>query len=429
MSTVLWMELIIAGVTIVIVSLAAWVEACVGSVNKMTIRELLDDRFSRSQESELDEAQRLRSAMLIIQMAGVVLASGLLVSVLTELYDDIGLYTGLAVAFLVLLVFGRVVPRVIAGDRSVPTSNAGLVVGRVLRTVFWPIIAPVEGITAMLSRPTQLPELEPANGEEGNGDENGDHSPGEFEPDEHQMISGILALEQVTADDIMVPRLDIVALPQNATIGEAVNVAIEAGHSRIPVYGENIDEIVGVIFAKDLLKYVTEDKADAPIDAEIRPAHFVPESKRIDVLLSELQLAKTHMAIVVDEYGGTAGVVTIEDILEEIVGEIEDEFDKEVPRIEQISENEILVDGRLLLEEVYEALDIYWDERPQGTIAGLIQRELGRIPRAGDTVDFGSLRLAVESVERRRVRRVRAERIEPTTEAEVAGSEVSAQSS
>ena len=169
---------------------------------------------------------------------------------------------------------------------------------------------------------------------------------------------------------------------------------------------------MGIVYAKDLLRFVTEEGVEEPIRDHIRPAYFVPESKRVDELLQELQASKVHLAIVVDEYGGTAGVATIEDILEEIVGEIEDEYDRELPRIERLEDGAIAVDGRLLVEDVLNELELFWDERAQGTIAGLIQRELGRIPKPGDSVCTDGLRLSVETVERRRVRRVRCDRFE-----------------
>lgn len=413
MSAQVWVELIAALVLVGLMALASWVEMCVGSVTRLTIRELLDDRASRAQDSELLASQRIRSAMLVIQVVAVVVVAGLVVQAFQVLEAPSPVFTGAALTLAMVLIIGRIVPRAIAGQPSSPTSPGAMRVGGILRAMFLPVVWPVEMLGERLSARDVIAEAE---SEESFGPqdaesrtENGAHAEDELK--DYEMISGILQLDRATADDIMVPRLDIVAIPRESTIEEAVNVAIEAGHSRIPVYGDNIDEIVGIIYAKDLLKYVTEDKASAPIEEEIRPAHFVPESKRVDDLLAELQQAKIHMAIVVDEYGGTAGIVTIEDILEEIVGEIEDEYDKEVPQIERISDEEVLVDGRLLLEEIYDELELEWIERPQGTVAGLIQRELGRIPKAGDIVEVPGMRLTVESVERRRVRQVRAERV------------------
>jgi CBS domain containing-hemolysin-like protein len=225
------------------------------------------------------------------------------------------------------------------------------------------------------------------------------------------MISGVLHLERATARDIMVPRIDIVAVSKDVPVSEAVDVAIQAGHSRIPVYGRSIDEIIGVVYAKDMLRFVNEDHEGVVAGDLAREAYFVPESKKVDDLLNEMQQAKVHLAVVVDEYGGTAGVVTIEDILEEIVGEIQDEYDTEQPRIEVLGPDEAIADGALSVDDLADELDLEWPEPVSGTIGGLIQRRLGRIPSEGEVVELPGLRLTVLKVERRRVRQVRIERM------------------
>jgi putative hemolysin len=190
-----------------------------------------------------------------------------------------------------------------------------------------------------------------------------------------------------------------------------VDVAIQAGHSRIPVFGRSMDEIQGVVYAKDLLRYVNDPHDGLTIEELIRPAYFVPESKRVDDLLNELQQTKVHLAIVVDEYGGTAGVVTIEDILEEIVGEIQDEYDTEVAQFELVSADEAIADGRLSIRDLVDEMELEWPGQEVGTLGGFIQRQLGRIPGEGEVVEMGTLKLTVLKVEHRRVRQVRVERI------------------
>jgi CBS domain containing-hemolysin-like protein len=227
------------------------------------------------------------------------------------------------------------------------------------------------------------------------------------------MISAILHLQRNTAQQIMVPRIDIVAIEKNVLVSEAVDVAIQAGHSRIPVYERSMDEIVGVIYAKDLLRYVNEVHEGLSVESLLRPAYFVPESKRVDDLLSELQGSKVHLAIVVDEYGGTAGVVTIEDILEEIVGEIQDEYDREPVQFELVNSEMALVDGRISINDLADEMDIEWPDTATGTLGGYIQRRLGRIPVEHEIVEVDDLRLTVLKVEHRRIRQVRVERFQP----------------
>ena len=423
MDTVLVLEVGIALIALALLGIAAWVEASLGTAREMTIRELLSDRLSRTSASDVDETTQLRSSMVLIQMVAAGVATALIAHAALDLDTDGALAIGVVVGTLLHILVGRIMPGLFVTSPQDTASSWAARIGKLLRWLFFPIVWPVEKLQ-------RSPGRSYARRDEGADEADHDglaHEPAieangvapeELDADEHEMISGVLALVNATADDIMVPRLDVIAVPKTATIAETVDVAISAGHSRIPVYGESIDEIVGVIYAKDLLKYVTEGNTDATIESEMRSAYFVPESKKVDELLHELQTSKVHLAIVVDEYGGTAGVVTIEDILEEIVGEIEDEYDRELPRIEHAEDGSIVVDGRLLVEDVLEALDLYWEERAHGTIAGLIQRELGRIPKPGDSVQIEDLHLTVETVERRRVRRVRCARLEPEAAAQ-----------
>jgi putative hemolysin len=233
-----------------------------------------------------------------------------------------------------------------------------------------------------------------------------------IEEDEHEMISGILRMEDATAREIMVPRPDVVAVPAEMSITEVVSVAQQAGHSRIPVYSESIDRVQGVVYAKDLLRFVTEDVESIRLSDMVRPAMFVPESKRVDDLLRDLRRSKVHLAVVVDEYGGTAGIVTIEDILEEIVGEIQDEYDRELPLYQFGSTGEVTVDGRMGVEDLSELIGVDLPETESETLGGFVQRQLGRIPEPGETVQAGEVAIRVESVERRRVRTLRVSRLE-----------------
>ncbi len=418
MDTVSILELGIAGFFLLILGVAAWVEASLGTARELTIRELLSDRLSRTAAAEVDDTTQLRAAMMLIQMVGAGVSTALIANVALDLDMEGAILIGVIAGTLLHIVIGRILPGFLVSSPSTVTPAWSARVGRMLRWLFIPLVWPVERLQRYPGK--VAPRREDVGAEDDGAPstvevvvELNGSAAAELDSDEHEMISGILELVNATADDIMVPRLDVVAVPRTASISETVDVAISAGHSRIPVYGQNIDEIVGVVYAKDLLKYVSEEGIEAAVESQTRPAYFVPESKRVDELLHELQASKVHLAVVVDEYGGTAGVVTIEDILEEIVGEIEDEFDRELPRIEHVDDGAIVVDGRLLVEDVLDALGLQWEERAQGTVAGLIQRELGRIPRPGDHVVRDSLQLAVRTVERRRVRKVHCVRVDP----------------
>jgi CBS domain containing-hemolysin-like protein len=238
---------------------------------------------------------------------------------------------------------------------------------------------------------------------------------GEFE---RQMIDGILSLEEMTVRDIMVPRLDIIGLERRVSAQELIDTITRAGHSRIPVYRESIDNVLGVLYVKDLLPFVIGNTARIPLLDIIRPAFVVPESKKLPELFTELKRTRIHLAIVADEYGGTAGLITIEDILEEIVGEIQDEYDSEQPLFVQEEVDVLIADGRLPIEDVEDALGVDFEEDDDfGTLGGFVHKHLGRLAVLGDTFEAEGVRVEILEVERHRVRALRITRLpEPEVE-------------
>lgn len=240
---------------------------------------------------------------------------------------------------------------------------------------------------------------------------------GGVEEQEQRMIRGIIALEDKTAREIMIPRIDIAAADVEAAIEEVVTLVNERGYSRVPIYQENIDDIIGVVYAKDLLRAVTNGGHKKPLSELLREPVFIPESKRLDQLLTEMRATRQHMAIVVDEYGGTAGLVTIEDLLEEIVGEIEDEYDVARPGLEQISEDEVVLDAGTTTDVLRELFDYNVESEDFDTVGGFLIHELGRLPAVGDEVRIDGLTMRVLSMSGRRVRRLRIAREPATAEA------------
>jgi putative hemolysin len=233
---------------------------------------------------------------------------------------------------------------------------------------------------------------------------------GTLEAEEEQMINAVIELGDRRVHEVMVPRIAIVALPATATLEDAIDKVVEGGHSRIPIYEDTVDEVVGILYAKDLLPFLKGGTPSRPnLRSLLRTPVFVPESMSIDDLLHEFQRRKVHLAIVLDEYGGTAGLVTIEDLLEEIVGEIQDEYDVEEPMIVKISDDEARVDGRAAVDDLEELFDTQLgleDEDEYDTVGGLIYHRVGGIPSAGDEVEVDGLRLTVESTDGRRVGKV-----------------------
>ena len=235
---------------------------------------------------------------------------------------------------------------------------------------------------------------------------------GVLEQEESKMIQAIFRLGDTLTREIMVPRIDVQALEIGTSLSDAVDTLLKTGFSRLPVYEETIDNILGLLYAKDLLQIWRDGNEYAEIRQELlRKAYFVPEAKKVDELLGEMQGRHVHMAIVVDEYGGVAGLVTLEDIIEEIFGEIQDEYDEEEQPYIQVDDGEYIFRGRIDLDDFNEIMDCDLPSNDADTLSGFIYTRLGHVPEVGERVAQGDLLLTVEQVTNHRIRKVRAQRI------------------
>ena len=229
-----------------------------------------------------------------------------------------------------------------------------------------------------------------------------------IEREERRLIHSIFEFGDTVVREVMVPRTDMMGVEAEATVDEALQKAIDAGYSRLPAYGEGPDDILGLVYLKDIIRRVRQsDGAQTKLRDLVRPAVFVPEQKKVAELLREMQQDKFHMAIVIDEYGGTAGLVTLEDLLEEIVGEIVDEYDVEAPRVERLPDGGVRVAGGTPIDEVNELLDIELPDTDWDTVGGLMFNLLGHVPVEGEAVDFQGLEFRAERVQGRRILTVR----------------------
>ncbi|HTI29288.1 MAG TPA: hemolysin family protein [Methylomirabilota bacterium] len=243
---------------------------------------------------------------------------------------------------------------------------------------------------------------------------------GGIEEDEKEMIHGVIELAETKVHQVMVPRIGIRAVEVHDPVDEVLDMIVRAGHSRVPVYEDNLDNIVGILYAKDLLPFLRPGAApssEIDIRALARPAAYVPETKPVDELLHEMRVDKRHIAIVVDEYGGTAGLITMEDVVEEIVGEIQDEYDKEESLVESLDEDDRIafrVDGRVSMDDLRDLFELddteEDDEDEYDTVGGFIVHRVGRIPLPGAVVPFRDVTLTVETAEPRRIGKVIATR-------------------
>ncbi len=235
---------------------------------------------------------------------------------------------------------------------------------------------------------------------------------GVLDKEEQKMIEHVLELSETTANEIMTPRTDIVAVEANSDLHTILETINTAGHTRVPVYEDHIDNIVGLIYAKDLLAEIGKNPAEFKLRDQMREAYFVPETKPLRVLLHEFQTQKQHIAIVLDEYGGTAGIITLEDILEELVGEITDEYEQTPPEpIKKIDQDTIEVDARIHIDDLNDQFELNLPEdEDYDTIGGFVCSHLGYIPKAGEGFDYEKIKFSIISAEPRRIKHIRIQK-------------------
>lgn len=400
---------------LIVTGFAGAAETAISAINRVRLKSMLDRGISRAHaiEALVEDPRRSLATLLLLNTLGLIGAAAAATLAVLNATTPLGRLAAAVIAF--LAIFGvQFVAKAFAARH--PEGIALAVVGPIdaLATVLSPLIwlfglasrlagaAPDESGEGMLMREEELRLLVDVGEEEGL-----------IEAGERDMITGIFELGETVAREVMVPRIDIVAVDVNTPLHEALDTIIAHGHSRIPVYDESIDNIVGILYAKDLLKYLRDQQTDRPLKDMLRPAYFIPESKRVDDLLKELQTKRIHIAIVVDEYGGTAGLVTIEDLLEEIVGEIQDEFDVEEPIREAISPTEVVYDARVRLDDVNDELDLQLPTEDSDTLGGLVFSLLGKMPVVGDEVESDGARLQVLSVLGRRIKKVKVVKQQP----------------
>ncbi len=385
-----------------------------GSSGARRVRHLIDDpgRFLAVAQLGLTLIGFFASAFAAVSLVDGLAALLVSFGVAEATADSAALIVVTIILAMFTIVFAELIPKAIA--LGAPERFA-LILSRpidLLARLLGPIVTVLNGITRWVARSMgvdmnqdaaisadELRLIVERGGEQG-----------VLEAEEEQMINAVIELGDRRVHEVMVPRVAIAALPSDANLDQAVDLVVDVGHSRIPIYHDSIDEIVGILYAKDLLPYLKPDAGPRPaLRKLLRPPVLVPESMTVDDLLHEFQRRKVHIAIVLDEYGGTAGLVTIEDLLEEIVGEIQDEYDVEEPIVERLSDHEARVDGRADVDELLELFDLdlkLEDADEYDTVGGLMYHRIGGVPSPGDRVDVDGLQLVVETTDGRRVGKV-----------------------
>ena len=414
MNPLLGAELVALCLLLLVSILTVAAQASLYHVNRARLRAMVEQNGSRRGQAvmaALDQPVTSFGALTVLSTLALMGAATLAVVILLDLTIVAPLQAvGVAAALGLVLLVAEIVARVLAIAR--PEATALLVyrplalAGLLLSPLLLPLRA-LERALLGLFGVTRPNDPHSAEEELRRLVEDGEDA-GVLEQDEREMIHGIFELSEVAAREVMVPRIDMVALPSDALVEQALDLVLASGHSRLPMYEKSIDNIVGVIYAKDILKHLKAGALADPALPLARPAFFVPEAKKVDEVLQDLQQQRVHLAIVVDEYGGTAGLLTIEDLLEEIVGEIRDEYDlAEEARIERVSEREAILDPRIGIREVNDVLSLDLPEDEFDTISGLVYDRLGKVPETDDEISVDGCTIQVISTEGRRIKKVR----------------------
>lgn len=365
----------------------------------------------------LKEPRKLLISIIIGNtLANVAIAS--LAAVLTTRYSrEHGLQNEVVLLFLnvlvvtfVILFFSEIIPKVTA------VKNAKRVAVRLslpltfFYYMFYPAAVVFEMITRMITSALGIDKDKFSLSEEelrtlvDVGEEKG-----ALQKDEKEMIHSIFEMGETIAREIMVPRTDMVCVEKSATLNQVLSLVKDKLHSRIPVYADKVDNIIGILHLKDLLPFIKKRNLDAfDLEKLVRPPYYVPEQKKLNELLREFQVKRIHMAIVVDEYGGTSGLVTLEDVIEEIVGEIQDEYDSETPEFRRLSETTFLVDGGMSLDDINEELGLELPtEEGVDTLAGFLLGQFGSVPRSKDKISYNGYEFIIEKATKKRIQLVK----------------------
>ncbi|MEU8248456.1 hemolysin family protein [Nonomuraea sp. NPDC048916] len=404
-----WLPLAIT--LVVIGGLIASAETALTRISRVRADEFVREgrRGAERLQAIVNDPPRYLNLLLLLRLSCELVATVIATLLFIDLMSDQGwaYFTAAAVMILVSYVIVGVSPRTLGRQHAGPIALAGAPIVYGLTRIFGPLpkllilvgnaLTPGKGFRdGPFTSEAELRDLVDLAEERRM-----------IEPDEREMIHSVFELGDTLVREVMVPRTDMVFIERGKTLNQALSLALRSGFSRIPVVGENEDDVIGIAYLKDIARRVHEagqDSSKEKVESIMRPATYVPESKPIDQLLREMQARQIHMAIVIDEYGGTAGLVTIEDVLEEIVGEITDEYDQEAPRVESMPDGGVRVTARMPVDELAELFDTEIEVDDVETVGGLLAHALGRVPIAGSQADVAGLRLTAESLAGRRNR-------------------------
>ncbi len=412
---------ILIGALLLLAAILATADEALNRINRVRAHHLAQENPKRGEVllKIVEDPAAVLSAVRLLMVAAHVVATALATALAIRERGAWVPAAAAAVMVFVVFVFAEMVPRTYTVQR---TDKAALTLARPIFFISR-LLRPLSKVLLLLANATML--LLPGRGlpkgpfvteEEIRHMVDMAEEEEEIQEEERELIHSIFEFGDTVVREVMVPRPDMVTVEATATLDKALETIIEAGYSRIPIYQGDNDNIIGVLYAKDLMKRMHESDQEVKVPSLGRAPTFIPEQKKVAELLREMQQKHVHMAIVVDEYGGTAGLVTIEDLIEEIVGEIVDEYDKEEPLVEPIDETSMRVDAKMPIDEVNEILQVELPHEEWDTVGGLVFGLTGRVPVPGETVRYDSVEFRTERVAGRRIQKVVITRTPPPLE-------------
>jgi CBS domain containing-hemolysin-like protein len=412
-----WFELVVVLLLIGTVGLLGASEVVITRTNRVRAHRFLEEkrRGSASLVKLTESPAPYLNVVLLLTLLATIGGTTIATSLATRLFDGAGGVVATIAMTVLLFVFADVTPKTFAIQQ---TDRVALLLAPLLVWVgklVGPLATGLVKVANAVMPGKGLPHgpfvtehelralAEVASEEE------------EIEQEEKELIDSVFEFGDTIVREVMVPRPDIVAIRSDGTLRDVQELVLRHGYSRIPVYGEDLDDVIGLVYAKDVLKALHQGLSDMSLAEMVRPAHFIPEQKKVADLLRAMQGEKFHIAVVTDEYGSVVGLVTLEDLLEELVGEISDEYDREEPGLVPVAEGIYRVDGKVAIDEVNELLGVELPDEEWDTVGGLMLGLLGSIPAEGEEVAFRNLTFKAERVQGRRISKVLIERREPET--------------
>jgi CBS domain containing-hemolysin-like protein len=403
-----WFEVVVIFVLILVVAVMSASEVCITRMNRVRAYRLKEDKrrgagsLLRIVENPAPYLNVVLLLTLLSTIGGTTIASSLAI----RHFHNIGELIATAAMTIVLFVFAEVTPKTFAIQQTdrVALALAPIIVA--LGRLVGPLAKFLVKFANVLMPGKGLPEGPFITEQELRASAEVAQEEGQIEEGEVELIHSIFEFGDTIVREVMVPRPDIVAVEHDKALRDVQAIVLSHGYSRVPVFREDLDDVVGIVYAKDVLKALHQGKHDGPLSEVVREAHYVPETKKVAELLREMQKEKFHIALVTDEYGSVSGLVTLEDLLEELVGEIADEYDREEPELVQVGDGLYRVSGKASIDDVNELLDVELPDEEWDTVAGLMLELFGRIPKSGDDVDFQGLSFTAEEVQGRRIAKV-----------------------